>query len=53
MRTRTGVSIVAVMRAGQVYPSPKPDFLLTSGDLLVAVGTTDGLDASAKLLANG
>ncbi|MEV0946417.1 cation:proton antiporter regulatory subunit [Rhodococcus sp. NPDC049939] len=53
MRTRTGVSIVAVMRAGQVNPSPNPAFMLTSGDLLVAVGTAEGLDAAAKLLTNG
>ncbi|MDJ0395370.1 cation:proton antiporter regulatory subunit [Rhodococcus sp. G-MC3] len=52
MRTKTGVSIVAVMRAGQVQPSPNPDFTLTSGDLLVAVGTHDGLDAAAKLLGH-
>lgn len=31
MRTRTGVSLVAVMRAGQVHPSPGPDFTLAAG----------------------
>jgi TrkA domain protein len=53
MRTRTGVSIVAVMRAGQVQPSPGPEFTFTAGDLLVAVGTSEGLAAAAKLLKNG
>jgi TrkA domain protein len=53
MRTRTGVSVVAVMRAGQVYPSPNPDYVLTAGDLLVAVGTAEGLDAAAKILKHG
>ncbi len=53
MRTRTGVSVVAVMRAGQVYPSPNPDFHLTEGDLLFAVGTADGLDAAGKILHHG
>lgn len=52
MRTKTGVSIVAVMRAGQVQPSPTPSFTLVSGDLLVAVGTADGLDAAARILGN-
>ncbi|MGH3451499.1 MAG: cation:proton antiporter regulatory subunit [Haloechinothrix sp.] len=52
MRTRTGVSVVAVMRAGQVHPSPGPDFLFTAGDLLFAVGTAEGLDAAAKILKN-
>ncbi|ORM10542.1 cation:proton antiporter regulatory subunit [Prescottella equi] len=53
MRTRTGVSVVAVMRAGQVAPSPNPDFTFTEGDLLVAVGTQEGLDHAAKILAHG
>ncbi|UYP20645.1 potassium transporter TrkA [Rhodococcus sp. Z13] len=53
LRTRTGASIVAVMRAGQVEPSPKPDFVLTGGDILVVVGTAEGLDAAAKILRNG
>lgn len=50
MRTKTGVSIVAVMRAGQVQPSPTPNFTLVAGDLLVVVGTAEGLDAAAKIL---
>ncbi|MFI5611398.1 cation:proton antiporter regulatory subunit [Amycolatopsis sp. NPDC051903] len=53
MRTRTGVSVVAVARAGQVHPSPTPDFTFTAGDLLVAVGTSEGLDAAAKILKQG
>ena len=53
MRTRTKVSIVAVMRAGQVHPSPGPDFTFTKGDLLVVVGTAEGLDAAAKILSHG
>ncbi|WP_028476601.1 TrkA C-terminal domain-containing protein [Nocardia sp. CNY236] len=53
MRTRTKVSIVAVMRAGQLHPSPGPDFLFTEGDLLVVVGTPEGLDAAARILSHG
>lgn len=53
LRTRTGVSVVAVMRAGQVHPSPAPDFMLTAGDLLVVVGTTEGLDNAFKILKHG
>jgi TrkA domain protein len=53
MRTRTGVSLVAVMRAGQVHPSPGPDFTLAAGDLLVAVGTSEGLTHAAEILRNG
>ncbi|MEU2252117.1 cation:proton antiporter regulatory subunit [Nocardia xishanensis] len=53
MRTRTKVSIVAVMRAGQLHPSPGPDFTFAADDLLVVVGTPDGLDAAAKILSHG
>lgn len=53
MRTRTGVSLVAVMRAGQVHPSPGPEFTLAAGDLLVAVGTSEGLAEAATILARG
>ena len=53
MRTRTGVSLVAVMRAGQVHPSPGPEFMLSAGDLLVAVGTGEGLGNAAKILKHG
>jgi TrkA domain protein len=45
--------VVAVARAGQVHPSPTPDFTLTGGDLLVAVGTSEGLEAAAKILKYG
>lgn len=53
MRTRTKTSIVAVMRAGQVQASPGPGFTFTAGDVLVVVGTAEGLDAAAKILTNG
>jgi TrkA domain protein len=53
LRTRTGVSVVAVMRAGQVHPSPTPDFTLTAGDLLVTVGTAEGLEHAVKILKRG
>lgn len=53
MRTRSSVSIVAVLRRGQVQASPTPDFLLAAGDLLVAVGTSEGLDAAAEILRGG
>ena len=53
LRTRSGVSVVAVMRAGQIHPSPLPDFTLTDGDLLICVGTSEGLDQAYKILKNG
>ncbi|WP_169813068.1 cation:proton antiporter regulatory subunit [Nocardia jejuensis] len=52
MRTRTKASIVAIMRAGQAIPSPGPDFILIAGDVVVVVGTEEGLAAAAAILAD-
>jgi len=51
MRTRTGVSIVAVVRAGATHPSPGPGFRLEGGDLLIVVGTGDGVKKAERLLS--
>ncbi|NNH71446.1 cation:proton antiporter regulatory subunit [Nocardia uniformis] len=53
MRSRTTVSIVAVMRAGHAIPSPGPEFLFAAGDVLVVVGTAEGLGAAARILTDG
>ncbi|MBL1077164.1 cation:proton antiporter regulatory subunit [Nocardia sp. 2] len=53
MRTRTKASIVAVLRSGHPVPSPEPDFVLTAGDILVVVGTEEGLAAAAGILVDG
>jgi TrkA domain protein len=52
-RTRTHASIVAIVRDGQVIPSPTPADVLRAGDVIVAVGTRDGLDRLTRLLAHG
>jgi TrkA domain protein len=43
-RTQTGASIVAIIRGDSTVPPPGPDTLLTGGDVVVAVGTPEGLD---------
>lgn len=53
LRTRTGASVVAVVRAGTAHPSPGPEFLFENGDLAVVVGTAEGLDAAADILTGG
>lgn len=50
LRTRTGASIVAVMRGGQATPAPGPDFGLHAGDTVVVVGTPGGVVSAARLL---
>jgi TrkA domain protein len=42
-RTRTGASIVAVIRGRDTVPAPGPDFAFDGGDVVVAVGTAEGL----------
>ncbi len=50
VRTRTGASIVAVIREGATVPSPGPEFVLAGGDVTVAVGTPEGLEKLHGLL---
>jgi TrkA domain protein len=49
-RTRTGASVVALVRDGTVLPSPEPGVGLQAGDTLVVVGTPHGVEAVAQLL---
>lgn len=50
LRTRTGASVVAVLRREETFPSPEPDFVLEIGDTVVAVGTEEGIRALSALL---
>ena len=50
-RTRTGASIVAVLRRTGAVPSPAPDFRLEAGDTLVAVGTREGVDELTRIIS--
>jgi TrkA domain protein len=52
-RTRTAVSIVAVLREGSAHAAPGPDFQLREGDTLVVVGTARGIEELAVLLRSG
>ncbi|MES9538605.1 cation:proton antiporter regulatory subunit [Spirillospora sp. NPDC049024] len=52
-RTRTGASIVAVVREGEVIASPRPDFEFRAEDVVVVVGTDEGTAAVAAILHGG
>ncbi|MDH4113386.1 MAG: cation:proton antiporter regulatory subunit [Actinomycetota bacterium] len=52
-RTRTGVSIVAVVRGDEPIPAPGPSQPLADGDTLVVVGTPRGIAKLAELLRTG
>lgn len=49
-RTRTGSSIVAIVRNQEVISAPGPEQDLQPGDVLVATGTEEGVIALRKLL---
>ena len=51
-RTRTGVTVVAVVRGEQARPAPGPDEELRGGDTAVIVGTTENVTALAAALVS-
>ncbi|MFI6324523.1 cation:proton antiporter regulatory subunit [Nonomuraea sp. NPDC050556] len=53
IRTRTGASVVAVVRGGQVNASPTPDFRFAAGDVVVVVGDAETTAEVADILADG
>ena len=53
LRARTGVTIIAVVRAGQTNPVPGPDFQLKGGDTAVVIGTAEGIQRALALLQGG
>lgn len=52
-RTRTGASIVAIVRNDQVIASPGPAELLHAADVLVVVGTDDGIGGVQQIIEKG
>lgn len=52
-RTRTGASIVAIVRDEQVLASPGPQEVLQLNDVLVVIGTADGIAAVRQLIEQG
>lgn len=52
-RTRTGVSVVAVVRGEEPIPAPGPSQGLVDGDTLVVVGTPRGIMQLTELLRTG
>lgn len=53
LRTRTGVSVVAIVRGEEAVPAPGPEQELDSGDYLVVVGTARGVEQAVELLRAG
>jgi TrkA domain protein len=49
-RTRTGASIVAIVRGEEVLASPGPAEVMRPGDVLVVIGTPDGISGVERIL---
>ncbi|MBB3724526.1 cation:proton antiporter regulatory subunit [Nonomuraea dietziae] len=49
-RSRTGASIVAIVRGEDVIASPTPDEVLRAGDVLVVIGTRSGIAGVEKII---
>jgi TrkA domain protein len=52
-RTRTGASIVAIVRGDEVLASPGPSEVLHADDVLVVIGTDDGIAGVQDIVAQG
>jgi TrkA domain protein len=53
VRSRTGVSIVALIRGDDAIPAPGPSEEMNPGDYLVVVGTPRGIEEVVELLRAG
>ena len=52
-RTRTGASIVAIVRNQEVLPSPGPAEVLRAHDVLVVIGTEEGITGVEQIVDKG
>lgn len=51
IRTMSGASVVAILRSGDSYPGPGPDFLLLENDTALVVGSVEGVALARKIIA--
>jgi TrkA domain protein len=52
-RTRTGASIVAIVRNEEVVASPGPAEMLHARDVLIVIGTEDGIAGVERIIDKG
>lgn len=52
-RTRTGASIVAIVRDEEVLASPGPEEVLHADDVLVVIGTENGIAGVRRIVDQG
>jgi TrkA domain protein len=50
IRTRSGASVVAVLRGGESHPGPGPEFVFQSGDVALVTGSFDGVAQASRII---
>lgn len=50
LRAETGVTIIAVQRAEEIYQNPPPDFVLKTGDVLLLIGKRKNINKAIEYL---
>ncbi len=50
LRKETGVTVIAIIRGGRTFVTPGSDFCARHGDILVLVGSHEGLDKACRFL---
>lgn len=53
IRSRTGASVVALVRPDGAVPGPDPDDVIRPGDTVIAVGSDDAVERLRALLRDG
>ncbi|MEJ2184439.1 MAG: cation:proton antiporter regulatory subunit [Gemmatimonadota bacterium] len=53
LRTRTGASVIAILRHGAALPNPQPDQQMEPGDTLLVVGDREQVGRVAELCRGG
>lgn len=51
IRTTTGASVVAVIRGERSIPGPGPELQFEPGDVVLLMGTAEGVQAGSRVLA--
>lgn len=50
IRTLSGASVVAVVRKGESIPGPGPEFSLQRGDMLLVIGSQEGVAKARQII---
>lgn len=51
IRTRTGASVVAVLRGQESFPGPGPEFQFNKGDVVLMTGSDESVDRARQIIA--